>query len=246
MYPDSGPASDCLIQEVGRHDARLRKLHRERLAQFADDAAASQTFRNNENNWRRELPRICSAALSHATTPPGRSDYWRCVIAETDKRADYLANLIRGGAAAVSATDDIGSEHVPFQLWGKWTVSKILRASTVSCWDQKQADAVVGTEIEYSANSFRWKDKVTKDPAAQIEMVADQKFTEDHSGSSSFVNLKQLGFDADSATQITITHADAEITGATTEIPGDTVLIVDSTHIVFSLCNVYFLAVKQQ
>lgn len=246
MYPDSGPADICLDEENQRHNARLNKLYHERLAQLTSDQVATDILRADERKWMAARNMTCNAGMHPMIgTMPTKSDFTRCLIFETDARADYIANLIRSGAAAASATDDTGEPQVPFQLWGKWTVSKILPVSTVSCWDQKQADAVVGTEIEYSANSFRWKDKVTKDPAARTETVTDQKFTEDHSGSSSFVNFKQLGINSDSATQISITHPVAEITGATTEVPGDTVLVVDATHIVFSLCNVYFLAVKQ-
>lgn len=246
MYPDSGPANDCLNQEYTRHITRLSKLNQEHVAQLANDQDATDAFRADRRKWVDARNNACNTRMHPTlTTQPTKSDFTRCLIAETDSRADYVARLIRGDAAAASATDETGGPHVPFQLWGKWTVSKILPVSTVSCWDQKQSDAMIGTEIEYSANSFRWKDNVTRDPAAKTETITDQKFTEDHSGSGSFVNFKQLGIGAPSATQITITHPNAEITGATTEIPGDTVVVVDATHIVFSLCNMYFLAVKE-
>ncbi len=245
MYPDSGPANVCLDDELKRHNARLSKLYHQRLAQLASDSPAAEAFRSEHQQWIKSRGESCNARL-HPTADwrPTKSDFTRCFIAADDSRSAALENLIRGGAASASAGADAGGPQVPFQMWGKWTVSKILPVKTISCWDQKQADALLGTELEYSANSFRWKDTLTKDATAKAETVTDQKFTEDHSGSGSFVNFKQLGIDADSATLITFAHPDAEITGGTTEIPGDTVLVVDPTHIVISACNMYFVAVK--
>ena len=42
--------------------------------------------------------------------------------------------------------------------------------------------------------------------------------------------------------QVSIGHAPATISSATTEIPGDVVLLKNRNAIVFSVCNVYFEA----
>jgi hypothetical protein len=47
---------------------------------------------------------------------------------------------------------------------------------------------------------------------------------------------------AKQATEISIHHEPANITGATIEIPGDSVLVKDANTIIFSVCNTYFEA----
>jgi hypothetical protein len=58
------------------------------------------------------------------------------------------------------------------------------------------------------------------------------------------VSFRQLGMKVLETKQVSINHAPAKITGATTEIPGDDVLLKNRNAIVFSVCNVYFEAKK--
>jgi hypothetical protein len=72
-------------------------------------------------------------------------------------------------------------------------------------------------EIEYSAESFRWKDVVVSHPVTQTKLITAEEFHDDNFGQgaeSSQVTLRQLGITADQATQIAIEHLEADITGA--------------------------------
>jgi hypothetical protein len=136
-------------------------------------------------------------------------------------------------------------ESIPEQIWGKWVVSRELPTTTISCWGEAEAKAVLGTEIEYSRDAFRWKDIVTRHPVAEARMLSADKFNTEQSGqgsNSSQVTFRQLGMKQKEALQVLIHHPPAEVTGATGEIPGDEVLVKDKNTLVFSACNVYFEA----
>jgi hypothetical protein len=146
-----------------------------------------------------------------------------------------LLALVTGGAAQI----------IPSQLWGKWRIRNEVPTSTISCWSEAEAKAIIGTEIEYAADYFRWRNVITKHPAAEVREVEAEQFRVENSGegaSSSQVSFHQLGINAPKATQVTINHPPADVTGGTTEIPGDKVLLADRNTIIFSVCNVYFEA----
>ena len=134
----------------------------------------------------------------------------------------------------------IAAQNIPVELRGKWRVVRILPANTISCWGDKEAKALIGTEIEYTANSFRWKDKSIPHPSVEIAVVTADEFQKEYSGSGSFVDFHRLGIRTSPATKVHIGHPPADITGGTIEIPGDEVFIKDRNTIVFSVCGVYF------
>jgi hypothetical protein len=137
------------------------------------------------------------------------------------------------------------AQNVPKELWGKWIVRRKLPAHTISCWGDNDAKAIIGTEIEYAADFFRWKDRVTRNPTAEIRVVSARQFHDENSGqgtNSSQVTFTELGIKVPTAKQVTIKHPSANIAGDTTEIPGDVVLVEDPNTIVFSVCNLYFEA----
>jgi hypothetical protein len=139
----------------------------------------------------------------------------------------------------------VPTETIPRQIWGKWVVTRQAPTTTIACWGDAEAKALLGTEIEYSGQAFRWKDVVTNQPVAQAKVVTAEQFMSDHSGqgaNSSQVTFRQLGIQKEKALQISIHHAPANITGVTVEIPGDEVLVKDTDTIVFAVCNVYFEA----
>ena len=155
----------------------------------------------------------------------------------------FLLRVAFAGLVA-SAT----AQEIPVQLRGKWVVERELPTSTISCWGEKEAKGLIGTRIEYTAYSFRWKNMVTTHPAVQIAVVSAERFHEENSGGGvidSRVYFRQLGIKAPQATQIKLGHEPANLTGATTEIPGDDVLIKGPNAIVFSVCNVYFEAYRR-
>jgi hypothetical protein len=129
------------------------------------------------------------------------------------------------------------AQTIPSELWGIWVVRRELPTSTISCWG----------EIEYSADSFRWKDKIARHPTADVSVVTAKQFHDENSGqgaNSSQVSFGQLGIKADTAKQVTINHpgVTSELPSEPSEIPGDVVLLKNHNTIVFSVCNVYFEA----
>lgn len=137
------------------------------------------------------------------------------------------------------------AQNIPRELVGKWAIQRELPTRTISCWGEKQAKASIGSEIEYTADSFTWKHIVVKHPTVAIAVVSAEQFQRENSSPSvngSQVSFRQLGIDAPEMKQVSISHEPAEITGATTEIPGDVVLLKNRNAIVFSVCNIYFEA----
>jgi hypothetical protein len=155
------------------------------------------------------------------------------------KRMLYLMVLILGLVETASA------KTVPKELWGTWVVRREVPTTTISCWGDKEAKKLIGTEIEYSAQRFRWNKTVTKNPAAETITITAQRFHDENSGggaNSSQVTFPQLGIKEEKVVQIVIRHPTANITGATSEIPGDSILLKDKNTIIFSVCGVYFEA----
>jgi hypothetical protein len=151
----------------------------------------------------------------------------------------FVAAILVGAAVSMSAQD------TPKEIWGKWTIRRIRPTRTISCWGYPEAKKMLGTEIEYSAQSFRWKDVVIKNPIVEAKIVSANQYHDENSGrgtDSSQIDFAQLGIKATSARRITIEHPPANITSATTEIPGDDVLVKNPTTIIVSACNIYFEA----
>jgi len=155
------------------------------------------------------------------------------------KKVLYLAIVFLGLEWSTPA------QIVPKTLWGKWIVRRELPTTTVSCWDEKEAKTLIGTELEYSPEVFRWRNIVTKNPAVETTTVTALRFHDENSGGgadSSRVTFQQLGIKEEKAVQIVIRHPAASITGATVQIPGDYVLLKDRNTIIFAVCNMYFEA----
>lgn len=139
----------------------------------------------------------------------------------------------------------LAAQNIPQELVGKWVIQRELPTRTISCWGEKEAKAIIGTEIEYTIDSLRWKHVVVKHPTVTVAVVNAEQFERDNSSPSvngSQVSFRQLGMKVLETKQVSINHAPAKITGATTEIPGDDVLLKNRNAIVFSVCNLYFEA----
>ena len=149
--------------------------------------------------------------------------------------------LLAGGAAS--------AQQMPQELVGKWVIQRELPTKTISCWGEEEAKAIVGSEIEYTPDSFRWKSTVVKHPAVEVRVVSAEGFERENSSPSvngSQVSFRELGINAPDAKHVSIPHQPADITKATTEIPGDEVLLKNDNTIVFSVCNLYFEAKRLQ
>jgi hypothetical protein len=148
----------------------------------------------------------------------------------------------------VNAVLSLTAQEIPAQLRGRWIVKRELPTSTICCWGEKESNGLIGTEIEYTADSFRWKNTVTTNPTVQIIVLSAEQFQVQYSGGGAIdsqVSFRQLGIRAPQATQIVLGHEPANLTGGTVEIPGDEVLIKNKNTIIFSVCNVYFEAQRR-
>ena len=135
------------------------------------------------------------------------------------------------------------AQNIPQELLGKWTIQRELPTRTISCWGEKEAKAIIGSEIEYTADSFRWKTVVVNRPKVEVKIISADRFERENSSPSvngSQISFRQLGINTPEVKQVTIEHSPAEITKATTEIPGDLLLVKNRKTIIFSVCNVYF------
>jgi hypothetical protein len=148
-------------------------------------------------------------------------------------------------AGVLLITSGCLAQNIPSTIWGKWIVQRELPTRTISCWGEEDAKKIIGTQIEYSDKVFRWKGIATSNPTAEERTWTADKFRDENSSPSSSgsqVSFQQLGIVAKQATEISIHHEPANITGATIEIPGDSVLVKDANTIIFSVCNTYFEA----
>jgi len=154
-----------------------------------------------------------------------------------------LTVLARSSAPGeVGVVTSAPAQDIPAQLRGKWVVKRELPTSTISCWGEPEIKRLIGTEIEYTADSFRWKNHTTDHPTVKVTVVSAEQFHDENSGSGSQVSFSDLGIREAQAKQIKLSYAPANITGGTTEMPGDDILLKDKNTIIFSVCNVYFEA----
>ena len=139
------------------------------------------------------------------------------------------------------------AQSIPTALRGKWVVRRVLPTTTISCWGHKETNALIGTELEYSSQVFRWQKVVTKNPIAEASIITAEQFHDQNSGmgtNSSQVTFKQLGIEERKVTQVVVRHPPASIAEGTFAIPGDFLLIKGQNTIVFSVCGVYFEATR--
>jgi len=165
------------------------------------------------------------------------------VLGTLFQRATVVVDLV--SAASKVTPHPHRGQTIPEQVWGKWVVTRQIPTTTISCWGAAEAKTLLGTEIEYSAGSFRWKHVVTTYPVAEARIVNAEQFHDDNSGkgsNSSQITFRQLGITAKQVMLISIHHPPANITGGTIEIPGDEVLVKNKDAIIFAACNVYFEA----
>ena len=232
---DSTNLTVCAQTELNRQDARLNQMYRKRITQLAGNAAATTSLRADERKWIRARDAKCKTDSV-------------CLLKETHDRADTLATQVTAAPADTAGAGGATSAAMPQDLLGSWTVVKTLPTKTISCWGESEAKELIGTQIVYSADAFQWKDSAVKNPKVTKTVVTAKDFELNNSGggaNDSSVSLKQIGIKEQRVTQFSIDHADANLTGGTTEIPGDVVLLRDPTHIIFSVCNLYFLAEKR-
>ena len=64
------------------------------------------------------------------------------------KRTPFLLIVLLGLAKPVPA------QAIPRELWGTWVVHREVPTTTISCWGDKDAKKLIGTELECPALSL--------------------------------------------------------------------------------------------
>jgi uncharacterized protein len=216
---------------LAREDGHLNNVYRQRVAQLQSDPQGVMELRRQERDWIVQRDQQCGKDVG-------------CLTQATKAHADYFETQVKQNDPATEA-----GSPIPEMLRGRWAVKKVLPARTIACWDQKQADAMIGTELEYKADSLRWKTTTVRNLGSATSTVEAKQFAEDSSGGDSQdsqVDFGQLGITTPTVQQITIKHRDVLIqdgsAGGRMEMPGDMVMMRDRDRLVFSVCNVYFEA----
>ena len=212
---------------LSQEDARLNRVYQHRVAQLRNDPAKLAELRRLETDWIKQRDQKCGKDAA-------------CLAQATKERADYLEQLV----AQEEGANTPPSTKIPQELLGKWIIRKVLPTDTTSCLDSKQAQSLVGTEVEYRADSFRWKTTNVRSSASSTNMIGAQEFAQDISGSGSHIDFNQLGIASSAVEQITIDHPDVKISelsqNGSAAVPGESVLVVGPNTIIVEVCNTYF------
>lgn len=136
---------------------------------------------------------------------------------------------------------------IPSELLGIWVIRRILDTRGLEDWTGDQAAHLIGTEIEYSANTLRWDTTTVDNLGATAAPVDAQKFARDNWGSGGAVDFAQLGIKAGSVEGVDIIHRNFLVNygpGVKEEpvLAGDSVLMKDPNTLVFTVEGNWFEA----
>jgi uncharacterized protein len=216
---------------LSREDVRLNRAYQRRVAQLRNDPGELAELRRQETDWIKQRDEKCGKDAA-------------CLTQATKERADYLEELV-----APAGSSPTPSSKIPQELLGKWIVRKAVPTDTIGCLDNKQAEALVGTEIEYRADSFRWKTTNVQSSGSSSNMIGAQDFAQINSGSGSHVDFNRLGIAASAVKQITINHPEVKVAelaeSGSTAVPGESVLVEGPNTIILEVCNTYFEARRE-
>jgi uncharacterized protein len=227
-------ATLTIAQDAGlsQEDARLNRAYQRRIVQLRTDPGKLAELRRQETDWIKQRDEKCGKDAG-------------CLAQATKERADYLEQLVSPAGPSPTPSSKISQE-----LLGKWIVRKAVPTNTIGCLDTQQAEALVGTEIEYRANSFRWKTTNVQSSGSSTNVIGAQEFAQNNSRTGSPVDFDRLGIAESAVKQITINHADVKIAelsqGGSTGVPGESVLVEGPNTIIVVICNTYFEARREQ
>ena len=209
-----------------QEDARLNQVYQRRVAQLRTESSKLAELRRQEADWIKQRDQQCGKDVA-------------CLIKATKARADYLEQKV--GQEAPMAPGQI-----PQELLGKWIIRKVLPTNTAGCLDSKQAQTLVGTEIEYRTDSFRWKNTTVRSSGTSTKLIGAQDFAQTNSGSGSHVDFNQLGIPVSAVQQIIISHPDVTIPelsqSGSSAVPGESVLVEAPNTVILEICSTYFEA----
>ena len=154
--------------------------------------------------------------------------------------------LAAAGLAMTAGVDTVwGQERLPQQVAGTWRITRVLPAHSGSaCWTEKEAQPLVGSLLDYSQHSMRWRGGTVPLRGITTRSVSSADLADEAPAAAGrpAVTLMDLGNQAKGVTEVNLQHDDMDITGATTEVPGDSVLVAGPGRIVVSACGVYMEA----
>jgi hypothetical protein len=217
---------------LGAEDARLNTAYQQRVAQLRSDPAALTALRQQERDWIKQRDQQCGKDVP-------------CLTQATKAHADYFEDQ--------TAQNDLMAKPgtpVPQELLGRWTVRRYFPIDGVTCWDDRQAKAVVGTVLEYRSDGFSWNGKTMRSLGTTTSTIKAQTFAEDNAGGSGggAVSFAKLGIVAPAVTQIDIRHPDAMVynkgSDCCSSVPGETMLKKSPDTLIFSLCGIFYEAVR--
>jgi len=219
-------AQDTRLSE---QDARLNRAYQQRVTQLSRNPQKLAELRRQELDWIKQRDQQCGKDVA-------------CLVEATKARANDLEQQVAQEAPKAPS-------QIPQELLGKWVIRKVLATETVTCLNSRQAQTLVGTEIEYRADSFRWKNTTVRSSGTSTNLIGAQEFTQANSGSGSHVDFNQLGIAASAVKQITISHPDMTIAelsqSGTRAVPGESVFVEAPNTIIFEICSTYFEAQRK-
>jgi uncharacterized protein YecT (DUF1311 family) len=214
-----------------QEDARLNRVYQRRVAQLRNDSAKLAELRRQETDWIKERDQKCGKDAA-------------CLAQASKERADYLEQLV-----APEGPNPTPTSKIPQELLGKWIVRKVVVTDTVGCLDSKQTQALLGAEIEYRTDSFRWKTTNVQSSGSSTNLIGAQEFAQGNSGSGSHLDFNQLGIAASAVEQVTINHPNVKLAelsqSGSAAVPGESVLVEGPNTIIFDVCNTYFEARRE-
>jgi len=214
-----------------QEDARLNRVYQRRVAQLRNDSAKLAELRRQETDWIKERDQRCGKDAA-------------CLAQASKERADYLEQLV-----APEGPNPTPTSKIPQELLGKMDRSEVVVTDTVGCLDSKQAQALLGAEIEYRADSFRWKTTNVQSSGSSTNLIGAQEFAQGNSGSGSHLDFNQLGIAASAVEQVTINHPNVKLAelsqSGSAAVPGESVLVEGPNTIIFDVCNTYFEARRE-
>ena len=224
-------SSVCLAEDarLSEQDARLNHAYQQRVAQLSSNPQKLVQLRRQELDWIKQRDQQCGKDVA-------------CLAEATKARADDLEQQVTQDAPKAPG-------QIPQELLGKWIIRKVLPSDTVTCLDSKQVQTLVGTEVEYRADGFRWKNITVRSSGTSTNMIGAQEFVQANSGSQLHVDFSQLGIAASAVKQITISHPDVTIPELSQSgsglVPGERVLVEAPNTIILEICSTYFEAQRK-
>jgi hypothetical protein len=120
-------------------------------------------------------------------------------------------------------------------------VRKHIQTEGVTCWDEKQARAIVGTMLDYEPDGFRWNGKYMRNLGTKVHEINANDIA-----LYNRVTLSQLGIPSPMVKEIEIQHPDAQVFDKTSDccsaVPGEAVIMKSSSVLIFSLYGVFYEA----